>query len=292
MFPLSRPMKLAKLKGFDQLRFPCLVTPKLDGIRALNVYGRAVTRSFKPVRNPHAAKLIQSLPHGVDGELVMPDADFSETQSAVMRYEGPPGLVFQLFDWASDKPYAERIKEAESAFAGIPGVEVLSPTPVWSKDELLGVEEDCLAAGYEGIVVRSPEGPYKCGRATALERYGFKHKPVQDSEAIVLAMDEAEENQNPIVANNFGLASRPGGRAGKVPKGTLGGFHVKDLRSGTLFRIGGGKGLTQNLRQQIWDNQAAYIGKIVRYTYQQIGSQGRPRFPQFVGFREPEDMDA
>lgn len=114
----------------------------------------------------------------------------------------------------------------------------------------------------------------------------FKHKPSLDGEAVILGVKEARENRNMAVPNNFGLCSRPGGSAGKVPKGTLGGFLVQDMRTGTVFQVGTGKGLTHELRARLWAEREALVGRVITYEYQELGSKGRPRFPKFVRFRD------
>ena len=286
---IQRPMLCARLKDPAQLRYPVLATPKLDGIRCLKVDGRVVSRAFKLIPNQHIRECMSQLPDGVDGELICDD--FSSTQSAVMSVDGKPDFRFHMFDWCSLNGYHDRVYQM--TMENWPSfVELVVPALVNDLPSFYQLEEAHLAAGYEGVVVRSFNGPYKFGRSTAREGFMFKFKRVDESEALIYALTEARENCNPVAYNNFGYTRRPGGQDLKIPKDTLGAFEVRDVYSKQAFSIGTGLGLDMKLREEIWNNQEAYIGRIVRYKYQGIGSQGRPRFPVFLGFREKEDMDS
>jgi hypothetical protein len=84
-------MLAGKCEQPEELRFPVLATPKLDGIRCLKIGGKALTRSFKPVSNRFIREWIEAnLPDGVDGELVVPGTTFSETSGHVGRESGEP----------------------------------------------------------------------------------------------------------------------------------------------------------------------------------------------------------
>jgi DNA ligase-1 len=43
-------------------------------------------------------------------------------------------------------------------------------------------------------------------------------------------------------------------------------------------------------RREVWKDPDAYIGKIIKYKYQAIGSKDAPRIPIFLGFRDERDM--
>jgi len=51
-----KPLLAAKLESLDQLRYPVLATPKLDGIRCLLWQGRAMTRKLKPIPTATSGK--------------------------------------------------------------------------------------------------------------------------------------------------------------------------------------------------------------------------------------------
>jgi hypothetical protein len=70
-------------EGVD-LSFPLLATPKIDGVRALVVDGRLVSRSFKLIPNVALRAALETmLPEGADGEISC-GSSLYDTTSAVM----------------------------------------------------------------------------------------------------------------------------------------------------------------------------------------------------------------
>ena len=84
------------------------------------------------------------------------------------------------------------------------------------------------------------------------------------------------------------MGSWEAAKAGMVLTGTLGAVLVKDIKSGIEFSIG--SGFNDENRQEIWDNQKKYLGKIVKYKSQKCGEVEKPRFPVFLSFRDVRDM--
>lgn len=286
---ITRPLLCARAKTVADLRFPVWATPKLDGIRALKL-GSMVSRAFKPIRNRYIQRMLSSLPDGLDGELMVAGT-FQDIGSGVNSFGGTPDFRYCIFDYVTDlaAPYYRRLEQLNAL--SLPSCcEVLPVTELTSLAAFLAYEAQCIAEGYEGVITRSALGPYKCGRSTLSEHYAVKFKRYEDSEALILGFTEQHTNQNEQVPNAFGLMKRPGGAGNKLPKGTLGSFEVQDIHTGIRFEVGTGDGLTTALRQQIWDNKAAYLGAIIRYRYQATGVKDRPRFPSFLGFRSAEDM--
>jgi DNA ligase-1 len=159
-----------------------------------------------------------------------------------------------------------------------------------NKDELLAYEATCLSEGYEGVMLRDPNGPYKFGRSTENEGYLLKLKRFQDSEAVILEIVEKTNNENVKEKDAFGRSKRSSAMAGLVLAGTMGAFKVKDVKTGIEFGIG--SGFTDEFRAEVWANQKKYIGKIVKYKSQEIGAKDAPRFPVFLSMRHPDDMEA
>ena len=65
---------------------------------------------------------------------------------------------------------------------------------------------------------------------------------------------------------------------------------VQRLTDNLEFRVGTGKGLTNVLRQEIWDNQSKWLGKVIKYKHQAIGSKDAPRIAIYLGMRDERDM--
>ena len=241
MNAITKPMLATKCECPAALRFPVLATPKLDGIRCLKLGGKALTRSFKPISNRFAREWIEAnLPDGLDGELMLRGGTFNETTSAIGARDGRPDFVFHVFDYVTDSiatPYRERMK----ALAALPEsdriVKVL-PVEIRNAAELAAYEEECIAAGYEGVMVRTPNSPYKCGRSTEREGWLLKIKRFEDDEAVVLTSYEGMTNQNAAELDAFGRTKRSLAQAGMVGRNELGGFVVRHLKTGVEFRLG------------------------------------------------------
>lgn len=245
--------------------------------------------------------LAANLPNGVDGELITRDAEgntkpFNELQGDIMRESGTPDFRYHVFDYVTtslNEPYKDRMVKLEAL--KLPDFcHKLLPKLVSNAEELAKYEEEVLALGYEGAMVRSLNGPYKCGRATLNQAYLLKLKRFMDSEAIVVGFEELMSNQNEAEKDAFGRTKRSKALDGLVPAGTLGKFLVKEIGNtpwnGLEFSIGSAKGMTKELRQEIWDNKEKYIGKIVTYKYQPHGVLNLPRLPIWKGFRDLRDM--
>jgi len=288
---IKKPMLAGTLTNIEKVQYPALCTPKLDGFRCLMVKGKAVTRTFKPFPNNHIrAKLEEVAPDGFDGEIVVEGKEFSDIAHDVMREDGEPDFTYAVFDYYTDDPgeaYALRMERlAREPLRS--GFRYVLPVLIKNKDELLAYEAKCLAEGYEGVMLRDPNGPYKFGRSTEKEGYLLKLKRFQDSEAKILAIVEKMNNDNVAEKDAFGRTKRSSAMDGLTPAGTMGALKVKDLKSGIEFSIG--SGFNDEFRAEVWANQKKYIGKIVKYKSQEIGAKDAPRFPVYLCMRDKRDM--
>lgn len=290
---ITRPLLAATLEDVSTVKFPVLATPKLDGIRVLKVEGKAVTRKFKSVPNKHIRELLEKhLPDGVDGEVMTPGT-FNDIQSKVMSFDGEPEFSFYAFDYVKDdlnKPYSERVADMVKTIKKKAPFEivVLKPVKIYSIEELLAFEEECLAQGYEGVMIRQPDSKYKCGRSTPKEQILMKLKRFLDAEARVIGFEEKMHNDNVQETDEFGLSKRSSKKDGLKPANTLGSLLVEDIETGVKFGIG--SGFDDALKQEIWNNRKKYLNKLVKYKYQSVGAKDAPRFPVFLGFRNKLDM--
>lgn len=297
---ITRPMLAETVEVFEEISYPKIASPKLDGIRCLKVGGKALTRSFLPIPNTFIREFIErTFPDGVDGEIMINGRTFSEGSSGeIMSEDGEPDFVLCLFDYVKDsldKPYQERLKDL-ATLAGLPRSTILPTRIVNNADELRALEDEYIELGYEGIMVRDPSGPYKCNRSTLREGYLLKAKEFEHFEVRIVGFLEQMKNQNPKKKNELGLTKRSTAKAGMKPAGTLGKFivtsmaDVLNIKVGDELRIGSGEGLTKKLRQHVWDNKEEYLGKIIRGKYQKKGAKDKPRFVTFNGFRDERDM--
>jgi len=289
---ITKPM-LAGTYEPEKAKFPYAVTPKIDGIRFVMVDGVALSRSFKPIRNAYVQNLLAtSLPNGVDGELTSGDT-FQSSSSGIMSTDGEPDFKCWIFDYVNPAtkniaPYCERINdnclsEAETnAF-----VQILRPVMVTNDDELRALEEQYLEQGFEGVMVRDPQGTYKFGRATVKENTLLKVKRFLDDEAVVIDIQEMQHNNNIAEQDAFGRTKRSTAQDGKAGAGTAGTLIARNAEG---IEFGIGTGMDNAIRAKIWADPSLYIGQILKYKYFPVGVKERPRHPVFLGFRDKDDL--
>ena len=290
------PMLASALPSIDKVKYPVLCTPKLDGIRCLIINGNAVSRKFKPIPNNYIRKKLKGLPDNLDGELITYTNgvrdNFNIVSSKVMSENGEPEFSYEVFDYVKNnlnKPYIDRMFDLKIlATDDINIINKLIPVEIFSKEELLTYEEKCLNEGYEGIMLRTPDSPYKCGRSTPKEAYLLKLKRFEDSEAIIIGFEERMHNANEATKDAFGYIERSSHKDNLIPMGTLGSLRVKDIKTDKEFNIG--TGFDDAIRQLIWNNREKYLNQIIKYKHQPSGSDELPRFPVFLGFRDQRDM--
>ena len=292
---ISKPLLADTLKDISKLKFPCFASPKLDGIRCLVINGKAVSRAFKPIPNKYVREWIEAnVPSHVDGELMLNSGTFSDVQSAFMSQDGTPDFFYAVFDYGEDLslPFIDRLLKLRGIVAKInnPKLRLIDHFLMDDADHLLSFEAECLKSGHEGVMVRDPQGKYKCGRSTVKEGILLKLKRFDDSEAEILGFEELMSNQNEAEKDAFGRTKRSSAKDGMVPADTLGKFLVRDIHSGVEFEIGTGDGLTQELRKSIWESKEQHLGKILKYKYFAVGVKEKPRFPVMLGFRDKIDM--
>ncbi len=289
---IKKPMLAETCDDVTTLRFPVLATPKLDGIRCLVIGGKALSRKFKEIPNRHIQALVSKLPEGLDGELMLkdPTATFQKVTSAVMTEDGEPDFVYHVFDYApGDLTLGYKCRMTGLENLKLPEfVEKVLPIYARNLADLTEYEEKTLQRGYEGVMVRSVDGPYKCGRSTVREGFLLKIKRFKDSEAEVVGFEERLHNNNEAKLDELGHTKRSSHKENLVPAGMLGAFIVKDLKTGLTFSIG--TGYDDEFRKKVWENPYRYVRQIVKYKYQEVGQKDLPRFPVFLGFRDERDM--
>lgn len=285
----------------EDVRFPLYGLPKLDGIRCVVSEGVPVSRKFIPIKNDLIRSLL-SLPvlEGLDGELISgpltAENVFNQTTRAVMgNKHTDPDFTFHVFDdfSAPDLPYNERQVKLCERMVKLTGalsfIRFVEPTRLETWEGLCAYEEMVLGFGYEGVITRSPDMPYKFGRSTKKQQGMLKLKRFTDSEAEVVGFVELMVNSNPDIKDNLGHAKRSKAQAGMVPGNTLGTMQCRDCITGIDFEIGMFKGLSDGDKKEIWDNLGSYIGKFVKYSHFSHGAIDKPRHSKFLGWRDESD---
>ena len=293
MTKVIKPL-LATKADYGKIQYPVLATPKLDGIRCLMVDGVAMSRSMKPIPNDYVRKQLEGL-HGLDGELMV-NGDFNEVQSGIMKKAGEPDFTFHVFDSFTEVGgYLTRISDLEDvSIFGDDGydlpkeIKILIPVAIYTEEQLDGYLEKCLADGYEGVMIRDPNGKYKHGRSTVKEGILLKIKKFFDDEAILVEVIEKMHNANELDQDEFGYAKRRSCKENLVPCGTAGSLLLH--WNGIEFRVGFGPGITDAIKQDIWDRREELIGEFTKFSYQELSKDGVPRFGKMLEFRHEDDL--
>lgn len=291
-----KPLLSAKADKEDlhRLSYPLLASPKLDGIRAVVLNGQLVSRTLKPIPNDFIRNALSHAEfEGLDGELIVGDPTdpdiYLKTNSAVMSKDGEPEFTYFVFDKHDiTAPFSARLQAITVArHPGCP-ISVLGHMEIKDEKALIEYQEWCLNQGYEGVMLRRPSASYKYGRSTLREQTLIKLKVFDDSEAVVLGMNEEMHNANEATTNALGHTERSSHKDNKIGKGRMGTLICRDVDSGVDFELG--TGFTAQQRQEFWDQQEAIAGCVVKYKFFAHGVKDKPRHPVFLGFRDSIDM--
>ena len=324
---ITEPM-LAVKADLKLLQFPTLGTPKLDGIRSVTrepelprMKCNAVSRKFKPIQNKYIREWVEEfLPPNLDGELVVMNGDkiatFQKCSSGIMGRDGTPDFRFCVFDYLKDNPatpYVQRMIHLESLRLPSSRVIKILPVVLNNLEELETYEAEQLALGYEGVMLRKPDGPYKMGRSTLMEGWLLKVKRFVDTEGTIVACIEGKSNQNVVEMDPFGRIKRSMVSTNMKPMGILGAFVLKPLDCGAptvedfqfvkdnahrlqaalnnhpyLYSVG--TGFDANERIDFWNRRDRMVLQLVKVRSQPTGVLIKPRFPSYMGIRHPDDL--
>lgn len=139
-----KPLKAGEC-SFEELKFPCWATPKIDGINGLNLNGKSLGRSLKPYANLWLNGMIeQFLPSGLCYEVTVGDLPYGEdlcrnTTSFVNAIKKEnENVIINVFDFILDaseeyiksKCYLERLQDAMNVLT------ILYPSWEWTDYEV------------------------------------------------------------------------------------------------------------------------------------------------------------
>ena len=295
MSKVFKPLLAVACEDVSKVKYPVLLSEKLDGIRASVHNGVVMSRSMKPIPSAAVqAKFGRSEYEGYDGEIIYGDKNakdvFNKSTRACMSHEFPKELdihelKFYVFDRITDEPYKDRWWGIRPD--GQNEVIKLRNFLVSSSEEVQELEAGFLQMGAEGVMLRDPEGRYKQGRSTLKEGILLKVKQFVDEEATIIDFEEKMHNANEATVGELGQTKRSSHQENMIPCNTLGALVVHSEKWGT-FKIG--TGFNDEQRQEIWNNRGSYQGKMVKFKYFAIGVKTLPRFPTFVGIRHEDDL--
>jgi DNA ligase-1 len=288
----DQPKKLTGIKRLE---------PKLDGVRVLAVIqGMNValfSRNGKQFANfpqiekdilLHRSAFQKSLGSGgrfvLDGEVT--GESFQKLMKQAHRKSDveTANMVYNIFDviplddfqrgyWNAQQykrfDYLEqaraRLEDKESSLRIVTGLEVDLNTAE-GHDIMRRYAEDCVAEGFEGIMIKDVGAPYVCKRAD----YWMKWKPTITVDLNIVDFEEG--------------TGRNAGRLGAIV--------CEGEDHGRRIRVNVGSGLSDADRDEYWHSRDQLLGHLVEVqadavTQNQDGSYSL-RFPRFLRFRSFE----
>jgi len=281
---------LASEAKMDTMTYPKSGSFKIDGIRAHIMSDDVYSRNLKLIPNAFIrGKLRETGCKNLDGEIVTYTNgkmdNFNTVQSRVMSRSGMPDFQLHVFDdfthpnWSFDDRYymaQEKVHAANSKY-----LHIVEQRLLCTEEEVTSMEEEAIAGGWEGLMLRDPGGHYKYGRSTAREGILLKVKRFTDTEGTVVDFKEEMENTNEQEEDYLGHMRRSSHKDGMVPKGRLGAFEVE--WNGVTFDLG--SGMNFGHRTEYWNRREELRGHPVKFKYFGVGPNGKPRHPIFLGLR-------
>jgi len=279
--PMLAPNKSVDLSAIE---YPLLASYKLDGIRSLFIGNEMLSRSLKHIPNKQINEKFAPLVEyahkngfALDGEIYSNELTFQEIMSFVMTHDLsgsgrviPEHLDFHVFDIVDpnnlDEPFIDRISR------DVPSeVNVVEHKRMDSAKHVEDYFKKAIELGYEGLILRSYDGGYKCGRATIKEGTIYKVKPFITFDAVIAGVVQ-------------GTADDKNG--GRTLVKMVGGFNV--MYNGKELTVSVSS-LEHSDRRKCWEERNDLIGKTIEYKGMLVGSKNVPRHPVFVRFREGKE---
>ena len=267
-------------KHSAKISFPCLVQPKLDGVRMLARKDDGVvtmwSRKGKIIDIPDKikAQLCAMLANGqcTDGELYVHGWTFQRIIAAVKKKRDDTDLLeYHIYD----SPHPSLVFECRLPQKGVgstmfphycqgwtiigKNIKIISTYDVVDQAEFDMYESMFVQQGYEGMMVRNQASAYK-----------YKHRSYDLQKVKRFVDDEFK-----IIGGEDGS----GREAGLV-----------------VYRCITSNGLEFSVRPRgsheeravIYKNLDDYIGKYLTVRYQELTDDGRPRFPVGIAVRDYE----
>ena len=194
--------------------------------------------------------------------------------------------VFDILPVYPEQPYNARKGALEGL--SLPGnTKVLQQTLIASKDDLEAFRSNAVEQGYEGAMIKAPEGKYKYGRSSVKEGLLLKLKLFKDEEFKIVGFECKYHNANEAKTNELGRTARSTSKEGMIPVDTLGVLYLS-TKDGVEF--GCGSGFDDATRKELWGQRESLVGKYATVKYFDQGGYDVPRFPVFKSLRDPIDF--
>jgi len=265
-----------------KVEWPCHALVKLDGVRCTiylkdgEVFFQSRGGDPYPVIQRIADDLMEQvfndrpLVH-VDGELYKHGMFLEDIVSAVKKHnEDTPKLVFCIFDLIdpecdhAHQTWDYRYFDYLHTFRTTPNIELVFAETVNNEEEAFKLHDEWVKEGYEGLILRNLKGVHTFGQRTI---DFIKYKVRQDAEFRVVAMLQDKNGCAIPICEVINIR-------GQEP--------CVDTFKAPL--IG-----TREYCQEVWKNQADFIGEWLTVEFESYSKYGKPLKPKGKAFREMDE---
>ena len=249
---------LAKPLEWHRVKYPCVSTVKLDGVRAIYRNGIFYTRNGKILHGLEALAGRLSGAPVLDGELVCPGMDFQTSSGALRSFAETPNAQFHIIDLPEhpSRSLLTRLTEARRWVELL--VDIVPWRQAYSMEEIEQHYQACVEAGYEGVVVKPMEYEYVDKRSFDW----MKLKAINTVDARIVDIFEG---------------------TGKYSS-SAGGVIIQMPDSEVLVRVG--SGFSDQQRDEIYADPDKFIGRMIEVKYHEITPGGSLRHPRFYRWRD------
>lgn len=268
-----RKMMLSKNYDEKKVKFPCYVSPKLDGVPVIfwmeDGLLKMSSRQGKPILSiDHIYEQVATFVgrEGIYldnevvlvGELTIPGWDFKDISGKVRKGLPCTDLILNVF-------HRDALLSVRSIWNGdYPHLDLIEQSGCHSQEEL-DLWIDSYPEEWEGIMIRNGDYMSAEGDAKPIRSWNsmkFKREPTVDLK--VVGITEAIDKH------------------GKK-KGMLGSFQC--AYKGRVINIGPGK-MSHKERTKTWDNELLNYGRIIEVKYMKDDSYEDLRQPTFQQWRD------
>jgi DNA ligase-1 len=264
-------------KRGHNMKFPCYTQRKYDGVRCLGVPGIGL---FSRLRKafPHMEHILNELkgiPSTIvlDGELYCKELTFQEivglvkkvtlTDADILKQYHIKYHVYDMINLAdTTETYTTRYQTLQMLFDKYPFQHLkLVKTDMCADDgQMKQFHSEYIADGFEGVILRNMDGLYKQSRSADLQKY-----------------KEFFDAEYEIVGSTEGMGLEAGCVIWICKTDTGGVFNVRPRGS-------------REERQQLYQDGARYVGKMLTVRYQELTSSVErvPRFGVGIAIRDYE----
>ena len=257
-----------------EIKYPCFVQPKLDGVRCVAVGDKLYSRNGNPFPTLEHIKKELNLNKDnlvLDGELYTDDINFEKIVGLVKKAKKTPEeekntlkIYLNVFDYIdSNLPFDQRLINLNKFFEknkGLKYIKQVKTEECKSEKNVMEYLDKYTKEGYEGVIIRNKKGKYaENTRSNHLQK-------------LKKFIDEEFEIINYTTPNT-------GKEVGCV-------IWICKTKDGKSFNVRPQGNYDERKKQ--YKEGKKYIGKMLTVKYQELTNDRVPRFPVGLAIRDYE----